>query len=100
MEQGARHGEVGVALGVHHSIITRAWLRHQQYGIPVRRHDRGRQRVTTAAQDSQAALFLIIQARRGQFATATHLGNDPLNAYVCTKTVHRRLHEGYLRSRP
>ena len=54
--------------------------------------------MTTAAQDR----FLIIQIRRGRFATLMHLRNDLVNASgvnVCTQTVRRRLYEGYLRSR-
>lgn len=39
VEQGATHREVSVALGVHHTIITRDWARYQQYVTPVRRHN-------------------------------------------------------------
>ena len=38
VEQGASHREVGMALCVHHTVVTRAWSRYQQYRTPVRRH--------------------------------------------------------------
>ena len=49
-EHRTTHCQVGVALGGHHTVFTRAWLRYQQYGTHIKRHDGGRQRVTTAVQ--------------------------------------------------
>ena len=50
-EQGAIHRQIGVSLGVQFTRITIAWLRYQQYCIPISRHSRDRQRMTTAVQD-------------------------------------------------
>ena len=98
VEQGASHREVGLALGVHHTVVTRAWSRYLQYGTPVRRHGGGRARATSAADDR----FLLIQARRNRFATATQLRSELQNASgvrVSTQTIRTRLHENNLRSR-
>jgi hypothetical protein len=35
------HRRVAVVLGAYLAIITRAWIRYQQYGKPVRRHGGG-----------------------------------------------------------
>ena len=97
-EQGARHREIGEVFGVDHTVITRAWARFQQHGTPVRRHGGGRTRMTTEAEDR----FLVIQARRNRFATATQLRSDLQNASgvrVSTQTIRTRLHESGLRSR-
>ena len=98
VEQGATHRAVGEDLGVHHSVITRAWARFRTYGTPVSRHAGGRERSTNAAEDR----FLVIQARRNRFATATQLRADLQNASgvnVSTQTIRNRLHENGLRSR-
>ena len=52
VQQGATYRQVGAALGVHHTVITRAGERYRLQGTPARRHAGGRQRVTTPAQDS------------------------------------------------
>ena len=67
VEQGATYRQVGDVFDVHHTVIVRAWSRFQWYGTPVRRHDGGRERATSAAQDR----FLVIQARRNRFSTAS-----------------------------
>jgi hypothetical protein len=67
--------QVGAALSVHHTVITRAWERYQLHGTPARRHAGGRQRVITPAQDR----CLVVQARRARFSTATSLWNDLAN---------------------
>ena len=98
VEQGATHRQVGEALGVHHTVVTRAWARFLQYGTPLRRHAGGRERATTAAEDR----FVVIQARRSRFATAKLLRADLQNASgvrVSTQTIQSRLHERSLRSR-
>jgi hypothetical protein len=90
--------QAGAALGVHHTVTTRAWERYRLHGTPARRHAGCRQRVTTPAQDR----VLVVQARRATFSTATSLRNDLANAVwacVSTQTVRRRLHKGNLGSR-
>ena len=98
VEQGATHRQVGDVFDVHHTVITRARSRFQRYGTPVRRHDGGRERATSAAQDR----FLVIQTRRNRFPTASQLRIHLQNASgvnILTQTIRSRLHEGGLRSR-
>ena len=98
VEQGATQRQVGDVFDMHHTVITRAWSRFQRYGTPVRRHGGGRERATSAAQDR----FLVIQARRNRFLTASQLQIDLQNASgvnISTQTIRSRLHEGGLRSR-
>lgn len=98
VEQGATHRQAGTTLGVDHTVVTRAWRRYQQFGTPVSRHGGGRERATSAADDR----FLVIQARRHRFSTASTLRSDLLNATgvnVSTQTIRTRLHEAGLRSR-
>jgi transposase len=76
VQQGDQHREVGEVLSVDHTFITRAYARFQQHGSPVRRHCGGRTIVTTETE----ARFLVIQARRNRFATATQLRSDLQNA--------------------
>ena len=98
VEQGATHRQVGDVFDVHHTVITRAWSRFQRNGTLVRHHGGGRERATSAAQDR----FLVIQARRNRFSTASQLRIDLQNASgvnSLTQTIRSRLHEGGLRSR-
>lgn len=88
VEQGANHCEVRLALSVHHTVVTRAWVRYQQYGTPIRRHGGGRTRATSAADDS----YLVIQARRKRFSTATQLRSDLQNATGVRVSTKRYAH--------
>ena len=96
VELGATHRQVGDVFDVHHTVTTRAWSRFQRYGTPVRCHGGGIE--TSAAQDR----FLVIQACRNRFSTASQLRIDLQNASgvnISTQTIRSRLHEGGLRSR-
>lgn len=97
LERGATQRQVAETLGVNQSVICRAWIRYQRQGNFARRHGGGRQRMTNRHDDR----FLLIQARRNRFATATQLRSDLINATgvnVSTQSVRNRLHENGLRS--
>jgi hypothetical protein len=81
VQQGVTFSQVGAALGVH---LTGAW--YQLNSTPARRHAGGWQMVTRQA----LCRFLVVQASRARFSTATSLRNDLANAAgvrVSTQTV-------------
>lgn len=103
VEYEAAHRQVGVTFSVDHTVISRGLAIYQQHGTTVRRHGRGRQIATTAAED----LLFIIQARQGRFSTATHLRYDHRNALgsmyrcrpsveSCTKIISDRIERVYI----
>jgi hypothetical protein len=63
--EGASFSQVGEALGIHHTVITKALERCRLHGTPARGHAESLQRVTTPAQDR----FLNVQARRARFSS-------------------------------
>ena len=98
LEAGLSQRQVAQALNVNQSVISRMWNRYQTTGNVSRRHSGGRTRITTLREDR----FLVMQASRHPFWTATQLQNDLQHvngARISTETVRRRLHEAGLRSR-
>jgi len=72
--------QVGVALGIHHTVITRARERYQVHGTPARRHAGGRQRVTTLRigfrQPPLFEMTLLMLRRSVSFPVWTFIFND------------------------
>ena len=98
LEVGLSQRQVTQALNVNQSFVSRMWNRYQTTGNVSRRHSGGRSRITTLREDR----FLIMQASRHPFWTATQLQNDLQHVNgtrISTETVRRRFHEAGLRSR-
>ena len=73
------------------------WNRYQTTGNVSRSHSGGRTRITTLRE----VRFLVMQASRHSFWTATQLQNDLQHvngARISTETIRRGLHEAGLRS--
>lgn len=98
LEAGRSQRHVAGVLGVSQSTVARMWRRFQTYGHVTHRHGGGRQRSTTQREDR----FIVVQARRQRFVTATALQNDFQNATgvrLSTQTIRNRLHTAGMRAR-
>ena len=96
---GARgnYRQVGDVFDVHHTVIT-SLVKVSAVWHTSQTSCGGKERATSAAQDR----FLVIQARRNHFSTASQLLTDLQNASgvnISTPTIRSRLDEGNLRSR-
>jgi hypothetical protein len=68
LQAGSSQRQVARALNVNQSVISRMLIRYQTTGTVSRRHSSDRTCVTTQREDR----FLVVQAHRHPFWTATH----------------------------
>ena len=89
---------VAIIFGVSQSVTTRAWNLFQTSGSATQCHAGGRQRASRPMQNQ----FLVVQARRHPFESATTLRNELRNAVgvnISTQTVHNIHGQSGLQSR-
>ncbi|GFX71561.1 transposable element Tcb1 transposase [Trichonephila clavipes] len=91
LEGGQTEAEVGQAIGVSQSVISRIWNRFLETGNAGRRPGKGRRRATTPNEDR----YLVLTTRRHRNMNATllqqHLRSATGNP-VSTQTVRNRIH--------
>ena len=98
LHSGLSQRHVANVLGVSQSVVSRMWKRFITTGNVRHLHAGGRERSTNEVQDR----FLVVQARRHRFDTATTLRRDFQNATgvrISTQTIRNRLHDAGLSSR-
>ncbi|GFU48805.1 hypothetical protein TNCV_4468471 [Trichonephila clavipes] len=81
-----------------HSIVSRLWKSFKTTGMCSRRHEGGRARSTTPAED----IYIVLSAKRNTRTTAQQVANQFLAAsgkQISRKTLARRLRGGGLYAR-
>ena len=97
LHSGLSQRHVANVLGVSQSVVSRMWNRFITTGNVRHLHAEGRERSTNEVQDR----FLVVQARRHRFDSATlrRVFQNAICVRISTQTIRNRLHDAGLRSR-
>ncbi|GFV65678.1 transposable element Tcb2 transposase [Trichonephila clavipes] len=98
IEEGRKITDVAREFDIAHSVVSRLWKSFKTTGMYSRRHERGRVRSTTPAEDR----YIALSAKRNRRTTAQQVANQFLAAsgkQISRKTVARRLRGGGLYAR-
>ncbi|GFU32159.1 transposable element Tcb2 transposase [Trichonephila clavipes] len=98
IEEGRKTTDVARELDIAHSVVSRLWKSFKTTGMCSRRHEGGRVRSTTPAEDR----YIVLSAKRNRSTTAQQVANQFLAAsgkQISRKTVARRLRGGGLYAR-
>ncbi|GFU22955.1 transposable element Tcb2 transposase [Trichonephila clavipes] len=99
IEEGRKITDVAREFDIAHSVVSRLWKSFKTTGMCSRRHEGGRVRSTTPAEDR----YIILSAKRNRRTTAQQVANQFLAAsgkQISRKTVARRLRGGLYARRP
>ncbi|GFV82213.1 transposable element Tcb2 transposase [Trichonephila clavipes] len=98
VEEGRKITDVAREFDIAHSIVSRLWKSFKTTGMCSRRHEGGRVKSTTPAED----IYIVLSAKRNRRTTAQRVANQFLAAsgkQIARKTVARRLRGGGLYAR-
>ncbi|GFW39051.1 retrovirus-related Pol polyprotein from transposon 297 [Trichonephila clavipes] len=98
IEEGRKITDVAREFDIAHSVVSRLWKSFKTTGMCSRRHEGGRVRSTTPAEDR----YIVLSAKRNRRTTAQQVANQFLAAsgkQISRKTVARRLRGGRLYAR-
>ncbi|GFW67329.1 transposable element Tcb2 transposase [Trichonephila clavipes] len=98
IEEGRKITDVAREFDIAHSVVSRPWKSFKTTGMCSRRHEGGRVRSTTPAEDR----YIVLSAKRNRRTTAQRVANQFLAAsgkQISRKTVARRLGGGGLYAR-
>ncbi|GFU65373.1 HTH_Tnp_Tc3_2 domain-containing protein [Trichonephila clavipes] len=98
IEEGRKITDVAREFDIDHSVVSRLWKSFKPTGMCSRRHEGGRVRSTTPAEDR----YIVLSAKRNRCTTAQQVANQFLAAsgkQISRKTVARRLRGGGLYAR-
>ncbi|GFW07626.1 transposable element Tcb2 transposase [Trichonephila clavipes] len=98
IEEGRKITDVAKEFDIAHSVVSRLWKSFKSTGMCSRRHEGGRVRSTTPAEDR----YIVLSAKRNRRTTAQQVANQFLAApgkQISRKTVARRLRGGGLYAR-
>ncbi|GFT91554.1 transposable element Tcb1 transposase [Trichonephila clavipes] len=98
IEEGRKITDVAREFDIAHSVVSRLWKSFKTTGMCSRRHEEGRVRSTTPAEDR----YIVLSAKRNRRTTAQQVANQILAAsgkQISRKTVVRRLRGGELYAR-
>ncbi|GFT71973.1 transposable element Tcb1 transposase [Trichonephila clavipes] len=93
IEEGRKITDVAREFDIAHSVVSRLWKSFKTTGMCSRRHEGGRVRSTTPAEDRH----IVLSAKRNRRSTAQQVANQFLAAsgkQISRKTVARRLRGG------
>ncbi|GFV89520.1 HTH_Tnp_Tc3_2 domain-containing protein [Trichonephila clavipes] len=93
IEEGRKITDVARELDIAHSVVSRLWKSFKTTGMCSRRHEGGRVRSTTPAEDR----YIVLSAKRNRSTTAQQVADQFLAAsgkQISRKTVARRLRGG------
>ncbi|GFT33451.1 uncharacterized protein TNCV_294371 [Trichonephila clavipes] len=99
IEEGRKITDVAREFDIAHSVVSRLWKSFKTTGMCSRRHEGGRVRSTTPAEDR----YIVLSAKRNRRTTAQQVANQFLAAsgkQISRKTVARRLRGGLYARRP
>ncbi|GFV31265.1 transposable element Tcb2 transposase [Trichonephila clavipes] len=88
IEEGRKITDVAREIDIAHSVVSRLWKSFKTSGMCSRRHDAGRVRSTTPAEDR----YIVLSAKRNRRTTAQQVANQFLAAsgkQISRKTVAR-----------
>ncbi|GFX13323.1 transposable element Tcb1 transposase [Trichonephila clavipes] len=98
IEEGRKITDVAREFDIAHSVISRLWKSFKTTGMCSRRHEGGRVRSTTPAEER----YIVLSAKRNRRTTAQQVANQFLatsGKQISRKTVARRLRGGGLYAR-
>ncbi|GFX89188.1 HTH_Tnp_Tc3_2 domain-containing protein [Trichonephila clavipes] len=98
IEEGRNITDVAREFDIAHSVVAWLWKSFKTTGMCSRRHEGGRVRSTTPAEDR----YIVLSAKRNRRTTAQHVANQFLAAsgkQISRKTVARLLRGGGLYAR-
>ncbi|GFU76186.1 transposable element Tcb1 transposase [Trichonephila clavipes] len=91
IEEGRKITDVARVFDIAHSAVSRLWKSFKTTGMCSRRHERGRVRSTTPAEDR----YIVLSAKRNRCTTAQQVAKNQFLAasgkQISRKTVARRL---------